>query len=389
MKKISFLILSITIIMISNIAFAFENSTIATDGSNFYAIKDDNSLWAWGENKNGEVGNGTTEACDDPTKIMEDVIYVSPQYAVKSDNTLWTWGKYSDFFSEDNASLVPVKVMDNVKAADVGWSSTLIIKEDNSLWGIGYNNYGQLGQGEILRSSDDLETEYCDPSVYEQPVKIMNNVLDAEAGVNHSIALKTDGSVYTFGAGYYGQLGYGDYLFLSNVPTKVMENVKDIAAGSSSSFALKDDNTYWWCGTLFGEHNDSQELDYYEFEQLDDDIKDISVHYKTSLVLKNDGSLWQYSFTGDGSESVKKKISDNINCISGDDSNGYKTLVLNNDGELFLYDLDGEYTSEKIMDNVKLQEENVSAEQTNFLDIESKSDEAQKAVNALTRAGII
>lgn len=391
MRKIIFMIL-ICIVLLSCDTYAYAiytNNTISTRGINFYAIKNDGSLWAWNENDYDDdmLDNGMSGK-ETPIKIMDDVIAVSGDYAIKSDHSLWTWGERTLFSKVPYDTSIPIKVMDGVKFISYGGGHLLIIKDDNTLWGIGYNEYGQLGSG---AQSFDYEMYYA-PYFYDEPFKIMNNVQKVETGDSHSVVLKTDGSVWTFGDNSYGQLGIGDGLKRSNIPQKIFENAKDIDVGITASFAVMKDNTTWMCGTMFGNHTyDDNSLDKYIAERFVSNLKKISVHYKHSLILKNDNTLWHYIFKGNGKDVSEIQVADDVISISGwTDDTEYKTLVLKNSGELYTYNLgmDGyEYT--KIMDNVELPEMINDAPIKSFIDISTKNKKTQVAINALSKAGIM
>jgi alpha-tubulin suppressor-like RCC1 family protein len=124
---------------------------------------------------------------------------------------------------------------------------TLAVKSDGTLWGWGLNLYGQLGLGS---TKNQLE-----------PKKITDNVVSVSTGSRHSIILKADGIVYTSGANDYGQLGDGtttnkyepvtlgkDLLNYSAKPIKLMDNVKSAAAGGKHSLVIKTDGTLWAFG---------------------------------------------------------------------------------------------------------------------------------------------
>jgi len=123
--------------------------------SQMYAIKEDGSLWGWGA---GTIGDGTYRNDKlSPVKIMDDVVFCAPYRALKSDGSLWTWGQENG--TEHSSSLSPVKIMDNVAfiAHNRGESvlgSFHVLKKDGSVWAWGYNGVGQLGNG---KTSNDLQ----------------------------------------------------------------------------------------------------------------------------------------------------------------------------------------------------------------------------------------
>ncbi len=187
------------------------------------AIKADGSLWMWGSNGYGQLGNGTTEESTVPVKVMDNVAAVSCEgsntAAIKTDGSLWTWGddwagrlgNGSGGGHEKNAhgarQTVPIKVMDDVAAVSCG-GGIAAIKEDGSLWMWGSNGSGQLGNGgvgnEVYTSNSGQKT-----TIQTIPVKVMDDVAAVNCGGSHTIAIKTDGSLWTWGDNWAGQLGNG------------------------------------------------------------------------------------------------------------------------------------------------------------------------------------
>ena len=239
------------------------------------AITEDGSLYMWGVNLFGQLGNGEdgsgmknggfvydqyTKKSSVPIKIMDNVKSVSLGYshsaAITEDGSLYMWGDNcngelgngeSGYYENNYSKLsnVPIKIMDNVKSVSLGYYHSGAITEDGSLYMWGTNSYGKLGNSKIGYQST-------------VPIKIMDNVKSISLGYCHSGAITEDGSLYMWGYNNSGQLGNGDsaskengYYTYSAVPIKIMDNVKSISLGYWHSGAVtKDDNLYMWgCNT--------------------------------------------------------------------------------------------------------------------------------------------
>lgn len=172
-------------------------------------IRTDGSLWAWGSNRAGGLGDGTIQPTDTwlsgdgiiqfyehPIHIMDDVVAVSTglshTMAIRGDGSLWAWGTNSGGWLGDGTNqsrCTPVHIMDDVIAVSVGFSHTMAIRGDGSLWAWGDGMRGQLGTGSFGSSS---------------PVHIMDDVVAVSAGWNHTMAIRTDGSLWGWGEGFLG-----------------------------------------------------------------------------------------------------------------------------------------------------------------------------------------
>ena len=171
------------------------------------AITNDGVLWGWGDNRSGQIGDGTTIQRHSPVRIMDNVAAVSAggihTMAITNDGVLWRWGTTYGSFSVVRAygvprslrSLTPVRVMDNVAYVSTGWRHTMAITNDGVLWGWGDNRFGNLGDGTTTPS--------------RIPVRIMDNVASVSAGSNHTIAITNDGALWGWGHNNFGQLGLG------------------------------------------------------------------------------------------------------------------------------------------------------------------------------------
>jgi len=107
------------------------------------AIKEDGTLWTWGNNNVGGVGDGTRVCRYYPVKIMDDVKYATNSIAISNDGTMWAWG-FRDFGGTHTMDIYPVKIMENVAMVS-SLGHTMVITYDGLLWGWGDNSYGQLG----------------------------------------------------------------------------------------------------------------------------------------------------------------------------------------------------------------------------------------------------
>lgn len=376
MKKVKLLASIIICLFMNWNVYALAETISVSD--NFYAIKTDNSLWTWNRDENGTIQN--------PYQILNDVWSVQSGYAIKSDETLWK--------CEDTPSMVE----ENVDSVSAGSTATLFRKKDNTLWGIGANWSGEMATGE--------ETER-----YDKPVKVMYNVQDTAGGYSHTVILKTDGSVWTSGSNEYGQLGVGNSIDYSLYPLKIMEGISKIYAGETSTFAIDENGTMYRWGCNYGNGVGLRDEDVvYTPIKYTDNVESVCSHWGFNLVLKQDDTLWIYGDSEDSTEGytvlyagtanfhhLPEKIFDVVNSISEwKSADNHSTLILTNKGELYEFDIvpdrqaqTFEIKTTKIMDDVKVVTEPSAVVKKDFIDILDKSDEIQKAVNALYKADII
>lgn len=237
----------------SGVPIKVMDSVMAVSGgtANTMVIKTDNSLWGWGSNSFGQLGDGTLDDSLIPIRIMDDVISVSSgensTCAIKSDGSLWNWGKY-DWVQSGNLLIKkmdkkPIKIDNNVKTASKGSLHTMYIKMDGSLWAYGKsedaNAKGQFGNGTL---SNEIGI----------PVKIMNKVLNVSCGSSHTFIEKIDGSIWGFGYNENAQLGDGTLLDRINpVQLKIdTEKIQEISPDNTTSttslipYGLESQNMY-------------------------------------------------------------------------------------------------------------------------------------------------
>ena len=189
-------------------------------------LKSDGSLWAMGYNYYGQLGDGTFSDSNRPEEIIDrDGVAIA---------TKQSHGRHSPIRPRRS------RVTDIAAGgAFLGYGHSLFLKSDGSLWAMGSNQYGQLGDG----TTDSWNY------LTNQPVEIVaSNVMAVAAGGVHSLFLKSDGSLWAMGYNYPGQLGTGS-LFGTNRPAEiVVSNVVAVAAGSIHSLFLKSDGSLWGMG---------------------------------------------------------------------------------------------------------------------------------------------
>jgi alpha-tubulin suppressor-like RCC1 family protein len=263
------------------------------------------TIWTWGFNVFGQLGDGTTTTQWSPVSITKptSLSSISGGYwhslALKYDGTVWAWGKNANGQLGDATTLerdTPVQVsgLSDIIAISAGAYHNLALKQNGTVWSWGWNGGGQLGDG----TTNDRSI----------PVMVANltNVTAISAGYEHSLALKSDGTVWAWGYNFEGQLGNGNNAD-SSIPVQVtgLTDIKSISAGWFHSMAIKSDNTLWtWGMNSYGELglNSVDNNPHPNPAQVDalTDVNKICGGSYHSLAIKPDGSMWVWGNNSQG-----------------------------------------------------------------------------------------
>ena len=231
-------------------------------GKHTAAIKTDGTLWLWGNNAYGQLGTNNITNTSSPIQTVSGGTtwrQVECGYhhsaAIKSDGTLWLWGINAYGCLGDNTRVnksSPVQTISGGTTwrqvscsdgnANTRFSSisghTAAIKTDNTLWLWGLNNYGQLGDNSVTDKSSPVQT-----------VAGGNDWRFVSCGERHTAAIKTDGTMWCWGLGTSGQLGNNAATNRSS-PVQVVGSGSwnDCSAGGAFTIGTKTDGTLWGFG---------------------------------------------------------------------------------------------------------------------------------------------
>lgn len=238
------------------------------------ALKIDGTVWAWGLNSSGQVGNGTVTTPQknavqvkvNATTFLTGVLGIAAgnthSLALKSDGTVWAWGLNSSGQVGNNTTTnqtfaVQVKIAGGAAltgVADIaaGASHTLATKTDGSLWAWGNNANGQLADGTTapVSTSKKLVATQAKASAST----FVTGVRAIAGGASHTLALKIDGTVWAWGLNASGQLGNSSTtqqvfpVQVNNSGGGFLTGVVDLFGGANHSLATRPDGTMWGWG---------------------------------------------------------------------------------------------------------------------------------------------
>ena len=334
------------------------------DGLHGLVIRDDNSLWGWGSNREGQLGDGTTSRQLQPIWIMDDVAEIieitvrGMPLILKNDNSLWYLERGGPEWVADDVSVVlssnlVVKTDGNLWRLDAD-EPTLFLEDvataladmaittDGVLWGWGDNRHGQIGDG---TTQERL-----------MPVRIMEDVVAVSNGASHTMAITADGRLWGWGDNRHGQAGVetltlqsynrleedeqeaahlaGEIVWEQLSPVWIMDDVAYVSAFGHQTMAITTDGTLWGWGQnnwgQLGLESDARE-DQSSPAFIMNGVQSIAHRFTdraVTRVIKTDGSLWFLERGGPAWE---------MDDVAEVFSEGGSTFVVTNDGELWFW----------------------------------------------------
>ncbi|MCM8784649.1 MAG: hypothetical protein NC827_00120 [Candidatus Omnitrophica bacterium] len=300
-----------------NFAFSEKILKIVSGKSHTLILTQDGYVLAFGWNKSGQIGNGNNRNVSRPVKVklndkeyLKDIIEIGAgdihSIVLHKNGFILTWGgNISGQLGNltNRSSNFPVfvrykdgKIFNEVIKIASGWDFSVALKKDGTVWTWGDNKYGQLGDGSTINRNYPLPVK--------TEMKYLKDIIDIKAGAFHILALKKDGTVWAWGDNEFGQLGDGTYKNrFYPVKVKNIKNIEKISCGAFHSLAVdKYGNLYaWgknWSGQLGnGTYKDRNIPVLVKGENGDGYLKDVvevSGGRNHTIVLTKDGTVYVF-----------------------------------------------------------------------------------------------
>lgn len=218
--------------------------TIAAGSDHTLGLAADSTVWAWGSNSNGQLGDGIGFATPSPVHVvgLSHVVAIGAgerhSLAVKDDGTVWAWGQNDEGQLGDTTHTdrnVPVQVVGlaDVTAVAGGWKHSMALTSDGTVWGWGINNYDQLQHAQLGDTAVAIQ------------IPGINDVRAIASGWYHMVVIKNDSTVWSWGGGYEGEMGDGTNENIVHEPRQAdgLNGVVEITAKRNTTLALKSDGS--------------------------------------------------------------------------------------------------------------------------------------------------
>lgn len=330
-----------------------ENAEISVGNKHCLVLKTDGTVWGWGDNSYGQVGDGSTETVYEPRQVVGltniRAIAAGYQYSLALDWTgnVWAWGRNDYGQLGDDTTVdrpVPVKLVylssrDTIQSISAGYAHSVALGKSGNVWGWGYGEGWNLGEA---TGGDSVPF----------PILISGfntNVTGVFAGWDITLALGDDGKVWGVGSSMPGYVEHGGIVY---VPEEIygLSDIGSFASGHGTIYGGIDQIegfTHAWGQGCFGGGASWESVNlptYIHGSTLDDmmETKEASFGMNHGAAVRADGRVWTWGSNahgelGDGTTTDRymmteiEGISDIVSIRAG---NGF-TLALKEDGSIW------------------------------------------------------
>jgi alpha-tubulin suppressor-like RCC1 family protein len=280
--------------------------TVASGSYFTEAIRSDGSLWAWGRNDKGELGDGTNLNRAVPVRVgtatnwRSLALGANHTLALKADGTLWAWGRddngqLGDGTTDGNVNSSPVQVgTDTWRSIAASQYHSLAVRTDGTLWAWGFNGDSQLGDGTTTQRA--VPTQIGSLTTWRS--------VAAGSFALHGVAIRTDGTLWAWGRNVNNQLGNGTAT-VSRSPVQIGSATtwKQAVVGPTYTVALRTDGTLWgWGNNDYGQLGDGSTTNQATPAQMGTVTtwQALSTGNYHTLALRTDNSVWAFGWNSDG-----------------------------------------------------------------------------------------
>ena len=315
------------------------------------AIKTDGTLWLWGDGSVGAMGDNSIANQSSPVQtisggtnwrsVSAGRLNVA---AIKTDGTLWLWGRNCPSPTLGTNSIInqssPVQTISggtNWKSVFGGYEHTAAIKTDGTLWMWGNGNGGLLGTNSNISRSSPVQT-----------ISGGTNWKSVSLAGDHTGGVKTDGTLWLWGAGNNGRLGNNSTIIQSS-PVQTISggtNWRSVSVGDAHTAAIKTDGTLWlWgdglCGRL-GNNSTITQSSPVQTISGGTSWRSVSAGFRSTAAIKTDGTLWLWGYGRCGRLGNNSNTSQSspVQTISG--GNNWRSVCTRDDHTAAIRD-EGEY----------------------------------------------
>ena len=298
-----------------------ENAIDVTAGSQYTAVlKADGTVWVSGYNEYGTTGDGTSSTKYNFIQVqgLTDVVAIESEsntmHALKSDGTVWSWGynRYGQFgqnWTSTSAYGTPVKMrkVSNVMQISAGENFATMVAADGTVWGTGYNDYGQLGLSNT--STQTVPQQMLNPN----GSNILTGIKEVSSDYIQTIVLTDDGRAYGVGYNGYGQLGDGTTTSKSIiVPMKIsneekVQNIKHIYADGDASALITEKGMYVTGNNDYGALFTKDATDRVYLSKVEEEKTILAGAFtknydgpQTGAIINDEGKVWTVGYNSNG-----------------------------------------------------------------------------------------